>query len=51
MNDYVKNLETRIEELEEQLKITTEALTKIAKSDTQMWAIDALRMMMEKNDE
>lgn len=40
-----KELETRIEELEEKLKIATEALTKIAKSDTQMWAIDALRMM------
>lgn len=38
-------LETRIEELEAKLKIATQALTKIAKSDTQMWAIDALRMI------
>ena len=60
MDDYVKDyeshdlrgtvasLETRIEELEEKLKIATEALTKIAKADTQAWAIDALGMM--KND-
>ena len=59
MDDYVKDyeshdlrgtvtsLETRIEELEGKLKIATEALTKIARSDTQAWAIDALKMMME----
>ena len=41
----VASLETRIEELEGKLKIATEALTKIAKSDTQMWAIHALGMM------
>ena len=49
MDEYVKdtvtNLEARIEELEGKLKIATEALTKIAKADTQMWAIHALGMM------